>query len=127
MMEVLMSTHHHMESRMNIHRNARLTPKGRAHLIKMIQAHGLKEVSKSVGISNRRARIWMQRFLKGGASALTDRSSRLLRAASPSAYPADIAKRVVRFRKNHRMIYVQIAERVGISPATVPESVSATM
>ena len=46
---------------MNSHKNARLTAKGRAHLIELITLVGLHEAACRVGISTRRARIWHQR------------------------------------------------------------------
>lgn len=104
-------------ARMNSHKNARLTAKGRAHLIEQIALLGLHEAARRAGISTRRARLWQQRALADGKDALADRSSRPL--ASPCATPTDKRQRIVSLRRNHRLTYAVIAERVGISVATV--------
>lgn len=48
---------------------------------------------------------------------MADRSSRPL--VSPHATPADKRQRIVNLRKNHRLTYAMIAQRVGVSIATV--------
>jgi len=102
---------------MNSHKNARLTAKGRAHLIEQIALLGLDEAAQHAGISTRRARIWQQRAAAEGRDALADRSSRP--HVSPRATPADKHQRIVNLRRNHRLTYAVIAERIGISAATV--------
>lgn len=102
---------------MNSHKNARLTLKGRAHLIEQIALLGLDEAGRRAGISSRRARIWQQRAMAEGRDALADRSSRPL--VIPRATPADKRQRIVNLRHNHRLTYAIIACRVGVSAATV--------
>lgn len=68
---------------MNSHKNARLTAKGRAHLIEQIALLGLDEAARHAGISTRRARIWQQRAATVGRDALADRSSRPLSVHAP--------------------------------------------
>lgn len=102
---------------MNSHKNARLTPLGRAHLIKQVDRLGLRVAADQAGISIRRAREWLKRFDAGGEAALHDRSSRPHR--SPRSSSDEKGERVVNLRRNHRLPYVQIASRTGISPATV--------
>jgi leucine-zipper of insertion element IS481 len=102
---------------MNSHKNARLTAKGRAHLIEQIAFLGLDEAARRAGISARRARIWHQRALSEGTVAQADRSSRP--PVSPCATPGDKRQRIVNLRKNHRLTYAGIAERIGVSVATV--------
>jgi transposase InsO family protein len=101
---------------MNSHKNARLTAKGRAHLVEQIDLVGLSEAAHRAGISTRRARIWQQRATEG-RGALADRSSRPL--VSPRATAADKQGRIVNLRRNHRLTYAVIARRVGVSVATV--------
>lgn len=101
---------------MNSHKNARLTAKGRAHLVEQIDLVGLPEAAHRVGISSRRARIWQQRATAEGRGALADRSSRPL--VSPRATAADKRERIVNLRRNHRLTYAVIACRVGVSVAT---------
>lgn len=102
---------------MNSHKNARLTAKGRAHLIEQIALLGLPEAARRAGISARRARIWLQRAAAEGTENLTDRSSRP--RVSPRATHPDKRQRIVNLRRNHRLTYAVIAERVGVSVATV--------
>lgn len=102
---------------MNSHKNARLTAKGRAHLIEQIALLGLEEAARRVGISSRRARIWKQRATEESQNALADRSSRP--HVCPRATPADKRSRIVNLRRNHRLAYAVIAERTGVSTATV--------
>jgi transposase InsO family protein len=105
------------ESRMELHKNACLTPKGRARLMHRIDQVGLPAAARELGISERRARIWYQRFQEEGERALVDRSSRP--HCSPHATDLDLAARAVSLRRNQRLSYVQIAERLGLSRATV--------
>jgi transposase InsO family protein len=116
-MRVLESDQLHSGARMNSHKNARLTAKGRAHLVEQIALLGLDEAARRAGISARRAHIWHQRALAEGMNALADRSSRPL--VSPRVTPADKRQRIVNLRKNHRLTYAVIAERIGVSVATV--------
>lgn len=116
-MRVLESFQLHSGARMNSHKNARLTAKGRAHLVEQIALLGLDEAARRAGISTRRARIWQQRAIAEGKDALADRSSRPL--VSPRATPADKRQRIVNLRRNHRLTYAVIAERTGVSVATV--------
>lgn len=101
---------------MNSHKNARLTAKGRAHLVEQIALVGLPEAACRAGISTRRARMWQQRAAER-PDALTDRSSRP--HASPRTIPCDKRERIVNLRRNHRLTYAVIAGRLGVSIATV--------
>ncbi|MCX8099189.1 MAG: leucine zipper domain-containing protein, partial [Casimicrobiaceae bacterium] len=66
---------------MNIHKNARLTPKGRAHLIDRIQRFGLSQAASAAEVSVTTARKWLRRYRAEGAAGLADRSSRPKRCA----------------------------------------------
>lgn len=101
---------------MNSHKNARLTAKGRAHLIRQIARIGLAEAAGRAGISTRRARIWQQRAALC-REALSDRSSRP--HTCPLATPPDKRQRIINLRRNQRLTYAVIASRVGVSVATV--------
>ena len=61
---------------MNSHKNAALTPRGRAHLIERIELVGLMPAAEAAGISARTARKWQARHAQEGAAGLLDRSSR---------------------------------------------------
>lgn len=123
-MRVLKSFQLPSEARMNSHKNARLTAKGRAHLVDQIALVGLPEAAHRAGISARRARIWQQRALAGGRDVLADRSSRPL--VSPRTTAADKRQRIVNLRRNHRLTYALIACRIGVSTATVGRVCSQT-
>ena len=66
------------ESRMNLHRNARLTPKGRAILVRRMVEEGLRaeEAAQASGVSVRTAYKWLARYRSQGLGGLQDRSSR---------------------------------------------------
>ena len=64
---------------MNIHKNASMTLKGRAHfLVHQIDRIDLKPAAAAGGLSTRTAHKWQRRFVQEGRSGLSDRSSRLL-------------------------------------------------
>ena len=94
---------------MNTHKNASLTPKGRAHLVKEIVRIGLMPAAEAAGISARTARKWQRRFAAQGVAGLLDRSSRPRR--SPQRSDPSKIERAVALRRNQRLTYAQIAER----------------
>ncbi|MBP1475947.1 helix-turn-helix domain-containing protein, partial [Frateuria sp. MAH-13] len=67
----------HQEPRMNLHKHARLTPRGRALLVERVLEHGLRveEAAHAAGVSVRTAYKWLARFREEGAAGLLDRSS----------------------------------------------------
>lgn len=102
---------------MNSHKNARLTRLGRARMMEQIATLGLKAAADQAGISVRRARVWRKRWKESGEDGLSDRSSRP--QVSPRRTSADRQERIVNLRRHHRLPYPVIAERTGVSPATV--------
>src|SRR5260370_19056200 len=62
-------------ARMNIHKNARLTPPGRLLLVQRIEGAGwrLAEAAIAAGISQRQSYRWLARDRSRGAAALADR------------------------------------------------------
>ncbi len=102
---------------MNIHKNARMTPIGRAHLVQQIAVRGLARAASAAGVSPRTAAKWRRRAGREGVAGLVDRPSRPLR--SPRRTPCEKVERVVRLRVNQRQPYAVIAARVGVSAATV--------
>lgn len=102
---------------MNTHKNASLTPKGRAHLVSQIALIGLMPAAEAAGISTRTARKWQRRLVAEGAAGLLDRSSRPV--CSPRRSDASKIERAVALRRTQRLTYAQIAERVGLSKSTV--------
>ena len=103
---------------MNVHNNARLTPRGRAILIDRIVHEGLRaeEAAQASGVSVRTAYKWLARFRQEGLAGLFDRSSR------PRACPHRISQRqrdqIVVLRRQRRT-YRQISLTTGVSTSTV--------
>jgi hypothetical protein len=63
---------------MNVHHNARLTPRGREAVVRRISADHLpaRLVAAEAGVSERTVRKWLARFRCEGSVGLQDRSSR---------------------------------------------------
>jgi len=62
---------------MNLHRNARLTPRGRRLLVERVcrERMPLKHAAEAAGISTRTACKWVARYRREGLAGLEDRSS----------------------------------------------------
>lgn len=108
---------------MNIHKNASMTPKGRAHLVKEIARVGLKPAAAAAGLSTRTARKWQRRFAQEGRAGLLDRSSRP--RGCPQRSCASKIERAVALRRNQHLTYERIAERVGLSRSAVARACKA--
>ena len=102
---------------MNIHKNARLTPKGREILISRLErGEHPEDVATAMGVSASTAYKWRRRYRGEGLAGLQDRSSRP--NASPNKTPHDIEAKVIALRKDRR-IYHRIAAEAGVSKASV--------
>ena len=101
---------------MNSHKNASLTPRGREYLVRNIVSQGTRKAADAAGVSTRTAVRWKRRHQIEGVAGLRDRSSRPHR--SPTRIGADKAERIVGLRRNQRLGYAQIAERVGYGSAS---------
>lgn len=103
---------------MNSHKNARLTPRGRALLVERILEHGLRpeEAAQSAGVSVRTAYKWLRRFREEGESGLMDRSSRPHRC--PHALPEATRARIVAAR-TERQTYHQISQHLKVGHSSV--------
>ncbi|WP_119290221.1 IS481 family transposase [Azohydromonas sediminis] len=108
---------------MNVHKNASMTPKGRAHLVKEIERLGLAAAAEAAGVSVRTARKWRRRYAAVGEPGLLDGSSRPHR--SPARSDATKIERAVALRRTQRLTYERIAERVGLSRSTVARACQA--
>jgi transposase InsO family protein len=103
---------------MNVHHNARLTPRGRARVIERVLEQHLPAsiVAAEAGLSERTLRKWIARFRAEGAPGLRDRSARP--HTSPKQTPlAQVA--VVLALRQLRLPGFQIARQSGLSRATV--------
>ncbi len=84
---------------MNVHKNARLTPRGREQMVQQIVAHGhsVKRVAEAFGLSRRTVAKWRARFEREGVGGLIERSSRPVRL--PRAKAVSRARRIEQLRR----------------------------
>ena len=102
---------------MNVHKNARLTPRGRERIVRQVESGQTPEaVAEAVGVCPRTVRKWIDRYRREGLAGLQDRSSRPHRLRLPT--PAAVVAEIERLRRQ-RWTGKQIAVQVAVSPATV--------
>ena len=103
---------------MNLHKHARLTPRGRALLVERVINHGLRveEAAHAAGVSVRTAYKWLRRFREEGPAGLDDRSSRPHRC--PHATPPSVAAVVAALRRQ-RQTYRQISLALPVGLSTI--------
>ena len=102
---------------MDIHKNARLTPLGREHMVSLVLGGQTpKAVSKAVGVCPRTVRKWVDRYQAEGLAGLQDRRSRPHRLHRPTAQA--VVDRIEALRRQ-RLTGQAIAAETGVSPATV--------
>ncbi len=97
---------------MDMHKNARLTPHGREHLIRMVLGGQTPQAaSDAVGVCPRTGRKWVERFEQEGLAGLQDRNSRPHRLRQPTPQP--VIDRIESLRRQ-RMPGKEIAATVGV-------------
>ena len=103
---------------MNIHKNARLTPRRREEMALCVIEGGLTkaQAARVYGVSPKIVARWVERYKAGGGNAMADRSSRPWR--SPNAVHTSVIERIIALRRQ-RWTGKHIAMQVGVSPATV--------
>jgi len=102
---------------MNVHKNARLTGRGREWLVARVASGQTPQaVSEAVGVCPRTVRKWVERFRAEGVAGLRDRSSRPHRLHRPT--PPETVTRIEVLRRQ-RWSGAQIARETGVSKATV--------
>jgi transposase InsO family protein len=103
---------------MNSHKHARLTPKGRALLVRRVLEEGwtVGAAAEAVGVSRRTGFKWLARYKAEGAGGLTDRSSRP--RSCPSACSPQEWQRFEQ-RRRQRVPLWRIAQESGRSLATL--------
>jgi transposase InsO family protein len=105
------------EDRMNMHKNARLTPRGRERMVRQIESGQTpKAVGLAAGVCPRTVRKWVDRYRREGLAGLRDRSSRPHRLHRPT--PQTVVAQVEALRRGRRT-GKQIAAELWLSPATV--------
>jgi transposase InsO family protein len=104
--------------RMDVHKNARLTPAGREIMVRRVVEGGQtpEALSAAVGVCPRTVRKWVKRFRAEGLAGLQDRSSRPHRMSRLT--PAGTLTRIESLRCQ-RWTGAQIARDTGVSKATV--------
>ena len=105
-------------ARMNIHRNARLTPQGRALMVRRVVVEGwtLAVAAAAAGLSARQAYRWLAWHRAGGEPALHDRSSAPARC--PHRTPAIVVQEIARLRRRH-LSGLRIARALSMPVSTV--------
>jgi transposase InsO family protein len=103
---------------MDIHKNARLTPRSRAELVRriLIERQTPKAAATAFGVCVKTVRKWVERFLAEGEAGLMDRSSRPHRLRQPTLQA--VVEEIERLRRQ-RWTGKQIAAASAVSPATV--------
>jgi transposase InsO family protein len=103
---------------MDIHKNARLTPRSRAELVRRVLGQGQtpKAVATAFGVCVGTVNKWVKRFRAEGPNGLNDRSSRPRRLRKPTS-PAVVEQ--IECLRRQRYTGKQIAAETGVSPATV--------
>jgi transposase InsO family protein len=103
---------------MNVHKNARLTPRGRSLLVSRIMKEGatVRAAAQAFGISARTAHRWLGRYRSAGEAGLSDRSSRPHRR--PHGLPARLIDRIEALRRKRRT-GPQIAAMLDLPRSTV--------
>jgi transposase InsO family protein len=103
---------------MNIHKNARLTPKGREAMVRSVLEGGLSKADAAAQYNTTAKTVakWVDRFRAEGVDGLRDRSSRPL--SSPSQTVAATCA-VIEALRRQRHTGKHIAVEVGVSAATV--------
>src|SRR5580658_7509320 len=97
--------------RMNVHKNARLTPSGRALLAaRVTDGWTVKAAALAAGVSRRTAHKWLGRHRLGGERRHHDRSSAPRRC--PRRTPPGQVAQIERLRRE-RMTGPQIAQLLG--------------
>src|SRR5947208_7195690 len=102
---------------MNVHKNARLTPRGRERIVRQVESGQTPEaVAEAAGVCPRTVRKWLDRYRREGLAGLQDRSSRPHRLRQPTLQA--VVEEIERLRRQ-RWTSKQIAAASGVSPATV--------
>ena len=77
---------------MNVHKNARLTPRGRERIVRQVESgQAPKAVAEAAGVCPRTVRKWVDRYRREGLAGLQDRSSRPHRLRRPT--PRRVSRR----------------------------------
>jgi transposase InsO family protein len=103
---------------MDMHKNARLTPKGREQMVRAVVDRGVSKAAaaRQFNTTPKTVAKWVERFRQDGIDGLRDRSSRPL--SSPDQIPLAICDAAESLRRQ-RCTQEQIAAQLRISKASV--------
>jgi transposase InsO family protein len=106
------------ENRMDVHQNARLTPRGREAMVRAVVDLGLTkaQAAQHFNTSPKTVAKWVRRFRAEGLGGLRDRSSRPL--SLPSQTPLATCEAVEALRRERRT-QAAISTELGLSQSTV--------
>jgi len=107
-----------LEDRMDLHQNAKSCPASRALMVRRVLQEGwtVGEAAAALGISERRAYVWLARYRAEAAAGLRDRSSRPRRIRRRISQR--ILTRVLALRRQERSAS-EIAGLVGMPRSTL--------
>src|SRR5262249_57681088 len=101
---------------MNVHKNARLTPRGRERIVLQVESgQTLEAVAQAVGVCPRTVRKWVDRYRREGLAGLHDRSSRPHRLRQPT--PQAVVEEIEQLRRQ-RWTGQQIPPQPAAPPPT---------
>lgn len=101
-----------------MHRNARLTPRGRLVLVTRIATgRPVAHVAAEMGVSRATAHKWWRRYRAEGVTGLEDRSSRP--CSCPHRTSPAVERRIVALRRRHKLGPARLGSRIGVAPSTV--------
>lgn len=103
---------------MRLHANAKLTPEGRALLVRRVQHEGwaMADACQAAGLSVRGGYRWLARYRHEGPAGLRDRSSVAHRL--PHAHPPERVRAILALRRL-RMTGLDIAQALGMAHSSV--------
>ena len=83
---------------MNMHKNARLTPRGRERIVRQVECgQAPKAIAEAAGVCPRTVRKWVDRYRREGLAGLQDRSSRPHRLHRST--PRTVVEEIERLRR----------------------------
>lgn len=103
---------------MNIHKNARTTPRSRAVMVRrVLEEHSpVSVVADAFGVSERTVYKWLARYRAHGLAGLADGSS-VARRRPHALAPAWLA--LIRLLRQAKLVAAEIAERLPLARSTV--------
>jgi len=109
---------------MNSHKNARMTPLGRAAMINRIVQEGwsVGRAAEAFAVSRRTVFKWLARYRSEGPSGLNDRRSTARRIANRLGEPW--IEMLLRLRRDYRLTGAEISERLWLARSTVAAHLS---